>query len=102
MRSRGETSLDDAHGEIVHERRLNGAVIEKCAAFAAEHGFAPVAYDRDRLYTSMITPRTEEAVNRLFLFAATAGTRPHAAGLLGPSITSGQGEVPSEGPAEDV
>ena len=50
----------DAHGEIVHERRLDGAVIEKCAAFAAEHGFAPVAYDRDRLYTSMITPRTEE------------------------------------------
>ena len=100
---------------------------------------------------SRITPRTEEAVNRLFLFAATAGTRqpapaaskapapssplkpsspgkatpgpraspampltlhhgplrvnnvyPHAAGLLGPSITTGQGEVPSEGPAEDV
>ena len=76
---------------------------------------------------SRITPRTEEAVNRLFLFAATAGTRqpapaaskappltlhhgplrvnnvyPHAAGLLGPSITAGQGAVPSEGPAEDV
>ena len=56
----------DARGEIVHERRLNGAVIEQCAAFAEEHGFAPVAYDRDRLYTSMITPRTEELADRYY------------------------------------
>jgi Cof subfamily protein (haloacid dehalogenase superfamily) len=56
----------DARGEIVHERRLDGAVIEACASFAAEHGFAPVAYDRDRLYTSMITPRTEELADRYY------------------------------------
>ena len=56
----------DAAGDIVHERRLDGAAIEQVTRFAEEHGFAPVAYDRDRLYGPRITPRTEELADRYY------------------------------------